>query len=126
MGKRNSGLKDQDLTILFYKIVSKITLVSFASFKDKIIEFRKKVEEWKDNHKMASQAVSAVIDSLPQPFDKFFGVVWNGLEKENRDDSAQKLITLIEKFESVINRFIQVSHCSVGVKTILCQCHRCC
>jgi hypothetical protein len=76
-------------------------LVSFASFKDKIIKFRKKVEEWKDNHKMASQAVSAVIDSLPQPFDKFFGIVWNGLEKQDRADSAQKLIALIEKFESI-------------------------
>ena len=48
---------------------------------------------------MASEAVSAVIDSLPQPFDKFFAVVWNGLEKQNRDDSDQKLIALIEKFE---------------------------
>jgi Trypsin-like peptidase domain len=76
-------------------------LVSLASFKDKLVEFRKNVEEWKDNHKMASQAVSAAIDSLPQPLDKFFGVVWNGLEKENRDDTAQKLIPLIEKFESI-------------------------
>jgi hypothetical protein len=74
-------------------------MVSLRWFKDKIIEIRKKVEEFKDNHKMASEAISVIISSLPQPFDKFFGVVWNGLEKQNEANSIEKLLVILEKFE---------------------------
>jgi hypothetical protein len=55
---------------------------SFGLFKEKVIELRKKVEEFKDNQMMASEAISFALDSIPEPFGKFFGVVWSGLEKQ--------------------------------------------
>ena len=56
------------------------TLVTFESFKQKVLQIREKVEEFKDNHKMASQAILVVTDSMPEPFNKFISVVWNGLD----------------------------------------------
>ena len=79
----------------------------FESFKGKVLQIRKKVEEFKGNHKMASQAISAAIDSMPDPFNKFFSVIWNGLEKEG-EDGATKLLEILEKIESTEQSFDEV------------------
>ena len=75
-------------------------MVSFALFKVSLIALRKKVEVFKDDHKMASQAISVAIDSLPDPLGKFLGIVWNGLQKENEADSTKKMLAIMEKFEN--------------------------
>ena len=74
----------------------------FEQFKEGVLEIRKKVEEFKDNHKMASEAISVVIDSMPEPFNKFSSVIWNGLEKqaEGEADSSAKLLEILEKIEN--------------------------
>jgi hypothetical protein len=75
----------------------------FELFKQKVVEIRKNVEEFKDSHKMASEAISTVIKSLPPPFDKFAGVIWNGLEKQGEGgaaDSSAKLLEILEKIEN--------------------------
>jgi tetratricopeptide (TPR) repeat protein len=74
----------------------------FELFKERVLEVRKAVEEFKDNHKMASKAISLVIDSMPEPFNKFSSVIWNGLEKqaEGGADSSAKLLEILEKIEN--------------------------
>jgi hypothetical protein len=72
----------------------------FDSFKEKVIGVRKAVEEFKDNHKMASEAISLVINSMPEPFNKFSSVIWNGLEKQGGADSSAKLLEILEKIEN--------------------------
>jgi hypothetical protein len=79
----------------------------FESFKQKVLQIREKVEEFKDNHKMASQAISAAIDSMPEPFNKFFSVIWDGLEKEG-EDGERKLLEIPKKIESAEQSFDQV------------------
>ena len=51
---------------------------------------------------MASEAISVVIDSMPEPFNKFSSVIWNGLEKqaEGEADSSAKLLEILEKIEN--------------------------
>ena len=71
----------------------------FESFKQKALEVREKVEEFKDNHKMASKAISKAIDKMPPPFDFFFSVIWEGLEKKG-EDSSTKLLEILEKIEN--------------------------
>ena len=79
----------------------------FELFKERVLEVRKAVEEFKDNHKMASQAISLVIDSMPAPFNKFSSVIWNGLEKqaeagggEGIADPSAMLLEILEKIEN--------------------------
>jgi cell wall assembly regulator SMI1 len=75
----------------------------FELFKEKVLEVRKAVEGFKDNHKMASEAISLVIDSMPEPFNKFSSVIWNGLEKQAEGaaaDSSTKLLEILEKIEN--------------------------
>jgi hypothetical protein len=79
----------------------------FESFKQKVLQIREKVEEFKDNHKMASQAVSVVIDSMPEPFNKFFSVIWDGLEKEG-EDGTTKLLEILRKLENTEQSFDEV------------------
>jgi hypothetical protein len=70
---------------------------TFELFKEGVLKVRKTVEEFKDDHKMASEAISVVIESMPEPFNKFSKVIWNGLEKKS--DSTSKLIDILEKIE---------------------------
>jgi hypothetical protein len=63
-----------------------------------VVQVRKAVEDFKANHKMASKAISVVIDSMPEPFNKFSSVIWNGLEKQSEGaDSSTKLLEILEK-----------------------------
>jgi DNA replication protein DnaC len=82
-------------------------LATFESFKGKVLQIRKKVEEFKDNHKMASQAISVAIDSMPEPFNKFFSVIWNGLEREGEDGTA-KLLEILKRIEGTEQSFDEV------------------
>ena len=77
----------------------------FESFKEKAREVRKAVEKFKDNHKMASEAISLAIDSMPGPFNKFLSVIWNGLERQQaEEDSPAKLLEILEKIENSIEQ----------------------
>jgi tetratricopeptide (TPR) repeat protein len=86
-----------------FKIASRTkytdTLSIFGLFKQKVLQVRKSVEEFKDNHKMTSEAISLVVDSMPEPFNKFLSMIWNGLEKEG-EDSSVKLLEILEKIEN--------------------------
>ena len=73
----------------------------FESFKERVLEVRKAVEKFKDNHKMASEAISLAIDSMPGPFNKFLSVIWNGLERQQAEEnSPAKLLEILEKLEN--------------------------
>ena len=73
----------------------------FESFKEKVLGYAKAVEKFKDNHKMASEAISLAIDSMPGPFNKFLSVIWNGLERQQaEEDSPAKLLEILEKIEN--------------------------
>jgi tetratricopeptide (TPR) repeat protein len=71
----------------------------FESFKEGVLKIREAVEGFKDEHKMASEAISLVIESMPEPFNKFCSVIWNGLEKQGVDSST-KLLEILEKIEN--------------------------
>jgi hypothetical protein len=72
-----------------------------SSFKEGVLKIRKAVEEFKDDHKIASEAITLVIESMPEPFNKFCSVIWNGLEKqEAQADSSAKLLEILEKIEN--------------------------
>ena len=74
------------------------TLGTFEIFKEKVLEVRKAVENFKANHEMASKAISVVIDAMPEPFNKFSSVIWNGLEKQSQGtDSSTRLLEILEK-----------------------------
>lgn len=69
----------------------------FEQFKTSVNEIRKKTEEFKNDHKMASAAISKTIDAMPSPFNQFGKIVWEGLEKE--DESTEKLLEILNKIE---------------------------
>ena len=70
----------------------------FENFLDSFNRIRNKVEEFKSDHKMANTAISKIIQSMPSPFDKFLGIVWNGLEKD--EDSPKQILEMLEKFNT--------------------------
>ena len=55
---------------------------------------------------MASEAISLVIDSMPEAFNKFSSVIQNGLEKQAETggagvaDPSAKLLEILEKIEN--------------------------
>src|SRR4051812_20656566 len=67
------------------------------SFKQRFLKLRETLEEFKDNHKMASQAISRFIEESPWPFNSFLGTVWSGIEKQ--DDSAVKMLQTLKNIE---------------------------
>jgi ABC-type multidrug transport system fused ATPase/permease subunit len=50
---------------------------------------------------MATKAISAFIDSSPEPFKTFVGIVWDGLEKASDVSSSTKLLEVLEKIEKI-------------------------
>jgi hypothetical protein len=70
----------------------------FQAFKNGVAKIREKVEEFKGRHKIASGAISHIIEGLPPPFNTFIGIVWEGIEKQ--DDSGEKLLAILEKIEN--------------------------
>lgn len=70
----------------------------FETVTGKVKNIREKIEIFKNDHKMANEAISVIIQSLPEPFSKFVGVVWNGIE--HQDDAGQKILEMLEKFET--------------------------
>ena len=66
-------------------------------FKEKLTGVRKAVEEWKANNPRWSKLISAAIGTLPEPFNTFGNVIWEGLEKE--DDGPQKMLEILERIE---------------------------
>jgi DNA replication protein DnaC len=71
--------------------------MTFSAFKDRVIQFRKEIIEFKSGHKMLDVAISNGIDCLPDPFKQFAKIFWDGLDKD--DKSAEKLLHLLEKIE---------------------------
>jgi hypothetical protein len=63
--------------------------------KDRVIGVRKGIEDFKTKHEMANRAISALIDGLPPPFNKFGDVIWDGLKKQ--DDSDGRMLETLEK-----------------------------
>jgi hypothetical protein len=70
----------------------------YKLFKQKVVELRDKVGKLKNEHKMASDAISKFIGDAPWPFNTVLGIVWDGIEKQ--DDSAAKMLQILEKIES--------------------------
>ncbi|HYB76421.1 MAG TPA: ATP-binding protein, partial [Nitrososphaerales archaeon] len=70
-------------------------------FKEEVQKVRSAVEDFKANHVMASGAISKAIEYLPAPFDKFAGVIWDGLQKE--DDGPDKMLEILNKIEQNSN-----------------------
>ena len=71
-----------------------------GAFKEGVKKLRTHIEEFKSDHKMASEAISEFIESdfCPWPFKPFCKIVWNGLEKD--DQSGQKMLNLLEKISN--------------------------
>jgi hypothetical protein len=68
-------------------------------FLEGLKKIKSSIEEFKDEHKMASEAISTGIDMLPDPFNKIASIIWNGMEK-NDEDSATQLLTILERIEA--------------------------
>lgn len=69
----------------------------FENFKSSVQKIREKIEEFKDDHKSLSQAISTALEFLPGPYDKFARTIWDGIEKE--DDSAEKMLLILERIQ---------------------------
>ena len=70
----------------------------FEAFNTKLNDIREKIEEFKSNHKMANQAISVIVSSMPEPFGKFASIIWEGMEQ--KDSSGIELLQIMEKFET--------------------------
>jgi hypothetical protein len=68
-------------------------------FLEGVKKIRESVEDFKDEHKMASEAISTGIDMLPEPFNKVASIIWNGMEKKD-EDSAAELLNILERIEA--------------------------
>jgi len=76
-----------------------------VGFRERILkgikDIRNQVEKFKDEHKMASTAISVLIDGLPDPFGKVATILWDGIEK---DDEDQVEVKLAEEFVQIIEK----------------------
>jgi hypothetical protein len=79
--------------------------------KNKVMEIRKWVEDFKASHEMANQAISTIIEGLPPPFNKFGGIIWNGLEKQV--DSDQKMLDTLERIDN--NNKVKFMHIGASI-----------
>lgn len=85
------------------------------SFKKGVLDIRGKIEEFKDDHKLLSSAISEIVNSLPGPFDAFGRMLWNGLEKKGQ--SAEKLLETLQKIEK--NDEIVFMEISVNIQKLM-------
>jgi tetratricopeptide (TPR) repeat protein len=79
--------------------MTRITAVGILEdFKRGVSTIKNAIKEFKHNHQMANQAISAIIDSLPPPFQQFCSVIWNGIATE--DNAGEKILEILEKIEA--------------------------
>ena len=83
-------------------------MVAIGIFKKKVAKVRESIEQWKSNNPQANKLITKAIGSLPDPFNTFGEIVWEGLEKD--DDGPQKMLELLEKIEkNNENKFNEIS-----------------
>ncbi len=71
-------------------------------FKIKLLDLRKEIGKFKNNHTSVDIAVSQIVNSLPSPLNVFGTILWEGLEK--KDNSAEKLLITLEKISNTQER----------------------
>ena len=71
-------------------------------FKIKLLDLRKEIGKFKNNHTSVDISVSQIVNSLPPPLNVFGTILWEGLEK--KDNSAEKLLITLEKISNTQER----------------------
>lgn len=82
-------------------------LEKLGKLKAAAIEIREKIEQFKGDHKMASSAITQVIDELPFPFKPFGKIIWDGLEK--KENGGEDIAKILERMaQSSQQEFAQI------------------
>jgi predicted translin family RNA/ssDNA-binding protein len=89
----------------------------FDNFKRAVKEIRMKIEKFKNDNPRLNKAISKIIDALPQPFNTFTGIIWDGLDKD--DDASQKILDILQKIAK--NDAESFGEIKKGIKDLLAQ-----
>jgi len=73
-------------------------VIIFEKFKNSVERIKSNVEYFKDNHQMANATISKLIESLPNPFNTFLGIIWDGIQKDKH--SAQEILKILKRIEN--------------------------